>query len=51
MQMRYIDDSKSELIHFESKKIMSTNSITLSNETILKFQNLSNDWKYKLIEN
>ena len=34
------DDSKSELIHFESKKIMSTNSIILSNETILKFQNM-----------
>ena len=34
------DDSKFELIHFESKKIMSTNSIILSNETILKFQNM-----------
>ena len=31
------DDSKFELIHFESKKIMSNNSIILSNETILKF--------------
>ena len=28
------------MIHFESKKIMSTNSIILSNETILKFQNM-----------
>ena len=34
------DDSKFELIHFESKRIMSINSITLSNETILKFQNI-----------
>ena len=34
------DDSKSELIHFESKKIMSTNSIILSNETVLKSQNM-----------
>ena len=34
------NDSKFELIHFESKKIMSTNSIILSNETILKFQNM-----------
>ena len=34
------DDSKSELIYFESKKIMSTNSITLPNGTILKFQNM-----------
>lgn len=32
------DDSKSEIIHFEHKKIMSTNSITLSNETILQSQ-------------
>ena len=34
------DDSKSELIHFESKKIMSINSIILSNGTILKSQNM-----------
>ena len=34
------DDSKSELIHFESKKIMSTNSITLPNGTVLKPQNM-----------
>ena len=34
------NDSKSELIYFESKKIMSTNSIILSNETVLKFQNM-----------
>ena len=34
------DDSKFELIHFESKKIMSTNSITVSNGTILKSQNM-----------
>jgi hypothetical protein len=32
------DDSKSEMIHFELKKEMSTNTITLSNETILKPQ-------------
>ena len=34
------DDSKSELIHFESKKHMSTDSITFSNETQLKSQNM-----------
>jgi hypothetical protein len=32
------DDSKSEIIHFEFKKQMSTNTITLSNETTLKSQ-------------
>ncbi len=32
------DDSKSEMIHFELKKEMSTNTITLSNETTLKSQ-------------
>jgi hypothetical protein len=32
------DDSKSEMIHFELKKSMSTNTITLSNETTLKSQ-------------
>ena len=34
------DDSKFKLIHFESKKIMLNNSIILSNERILKFQNM-----------
>ena len=34
------DDSKSELIYFESKKIMSTNSIILPNGTVLKPQNM-----------
>ena len=34
------DDSKLKLIHFESKKHMSTDSITLSNGTILKPQNM-----------
>ena len=34
------DDSKSELIHFESKREMSTNSITLSNNIILRSQKL-----------
>ncbi len=32
------DDSKSDMIHFELKKEMSTNTITLSNETTLKSQ-------------
>jgi ribonuclease HI len=32
------DDFKSEMIHFELKKKMSSNSITLSNETTLRFQ-------------
>jgi hypothetical protein len=32
------DDSKSEMIHFELKKEMSSNSITLSNETTLRSQ-------------
>ena len=34
------DNSKFELIHFESKKIMSINSIILSNETVLNLQNM-----------
>ena len=34
------DGSKFELIHVESKKIMSINSIILSNKTILKLQNM-----------
>ncbi len=32
------DDSKSEMIHFELKKEMSLNTITLSNQTTLKSQ-------------